>query len=278
MALLPRFNALLREGRLLPEDVLLVRHSESRKGRVAHARLRDWALARRGSAAFARFESYQAHQSKPRFTRPHVAGFVSGMDGETIFLGVWHVQAATVVDVADPLAMLPGLLHFWRYDLAVVDEFVHLHGRLAVEWGASERAWVQYADRQDKRILRLSPASVKPFPGWPEFRVPLSSVPDLPPEWRAVLDASRGVYLLVHRPTGQQYVGAAPVSFLKRWLGYDDGHGGNTRLEEIAEKADAYDVSVLEVASSLQSADDVLAREAWWKVTLGSRAFGLNAN
>ena len=73
------------------------------------------------------------------------------------------------------------------------------------------------------------------------------------------LRASRGVYLLIQRETGAQYVGSATGTdgFLGRWLSYTDGHGGNKGLKELAHAADHCDVRILETAGSGARPEDV---------------------
>lgn len=86
------------------------------------------------------------------------------------------------------------------------------------------------------------------------------------------------MYLLVS-DRGEQYVGSATGAdgFVGRWRQYvTNGHGGNVLLRA-AEQRD-YAVTSLEVASPDMSPDDILAREAFWKIKLGARAHGLNAN
>jgi hypothetical protein len=68
---------------------------------------------------------------------------------------------------------------------------------------------VQYASRNEKEVLSISDAADPPFPGWSAFAVSADQVPALPASWRAILANVRGIYLLVHRPSGQQYVGSA---------------------------------------------------------------------
>lgn len=274
--LLPSFNDLLDRAELNPQTVRLVRHSEASRGPRAQAALRSAALAVPGTEAFARFERYQAHQGVPCFhTATHVAGFIGATTGETLFIGVWAVAHPEHLTVQH--ALMPELGHFpgWQYNTIRLAEFEHLHGRLVIEWGPGTRAWRQWAGRRDKPITRLTDSSELPFPGWANFRLILSDIADQPATWRAIMEASRGVYLLVHQKTGQQYIGVATVSFWHRWLAYADGHGGNVEMKKLAEKADQYDVSVLEVASSMQGEGDLLARESWWKQTLKG---SLNAN
>jgi len=74
-----------------------------------------------------------------------------------------------------------------------------------------------------------------------------------------MLAAVAGVYLIVDRKTGKQYVGSASGEggILSRWRSYaDTGHGGNKRLIDLA----------------------ACDPEGLYKEKLGSRAFGLNSN
>ncbi len=42
------------------------------------------------------------------------------------------------------------------YELRLGKKLKDLIGLLIVDWGKGERAWVQYADRQDKSILEIA--------------------------------------------------------------------------------------------------------------------------
>ena len=101
-------------------------------------------------------------------------------------------------------------------------------------------------------------------------------------EWQDRLSGCAGVYLLVHPDTGRQYVGSATGAegFLGRWRSYAaDGHGGNEMLRPLSrEGIPKYQITILEVAGSARTTEDILRREATWKEQLGARAHGLNAN
>jgi hypothetical protein len=233
-----------------------------------------------------RFDEYQAMQGGPAFRdAAHVAGFVPGENpDEAAFVGVWRILGSDRGPIHNPFIidaprrLTDTSLH---YRMARDPRFEAFRARLTVLWGEGTRSWVQRADRQPKRIVRLVDVPDPPFPGWRHLRVRLSGVAGLPQVWREVLANARGVYLLVH-DDGRQYVGSATGmgGFLGPWLGYADGHGGNVRLRELAGDPVAYTVAVLEVAAEGGTilTSDVLARETWWKTTLGSRVHGLNAN
>ena len=55
-----------------------------------------------------------------------------------------------------------------------------------------------------------------------------------------------------------------------------NGHGGNVAL--VGRQPTDWNVSVLQVAGSADSADDMLAMGALWKIKLQAREFGLSRN
>jgi len=201
---------------------------------------------------------------------------------ESVFIGLWSVKGTLPRHSPDPYMppSAPGP-HSTVVDLERMPELDGYSGRLVIEWGGGERAWVQYADRRDKEVVELRRRVEEPqFPGIGEFSCGLHEVDSLPESWQELLRTARGVYLLVHRTTGAQYVGSATGAggFLGRWRGYADGHGGNLALRELGHAADNYDAWILETAGSAATVDDVYALESRWKKKLGSRAQGLNRN
>jgi hypothetical protein len=85
--------------------------------------------------------------------------------------------------------------------------------------------------------------------------------------------------LLTCPKSGRQYVGSASgeTGFWGRWEEYvASGHGGNRLMRDVP--ASDYQVTVLEVAASSATVNDLLAMESRWKDKLLSRQFGLNAN
>ncbi len=94
-----------------------------------------------------------------------------------------------------------------------------------------------------------------------------------------VLQSSRGIYLLTCPMTQEQYVGAATGEggFWSRWRDYvQTGHGGDVALK--SRDPSDYQVSILEVAGTASSLDDILKMEVRWKTKLQSREMGLNRN
>jgi hypothetical protein len=139
---------------------------------------------------------------------------------------------------------------------------------------------VQRAEAQDKIITELRLDAVEqPFPGIMDLTSPLSALDTAPASWALPLAAAKGVYLLSCPRDGSLYVGSATGEggFWSRWAEYRaNGHGGNVALRD-REPSD-FVVSVLQVAGSNETQDDILAAEAVWKRKFNSRTVGLNRN
>lgn len=305
------FNHLLETVGVDPAKTRLLRHRHNR--REQQKRMYLDAIRRDP-----RFELYQAGQCNETVIRQMrsaetIAGFVADPAGQTVFIGLWQVTGSRDGDLPDPYdtsslrprthpesrdsshtALVdpagvgtPEVSGGSRKSAGVIidmersDALADYCGRIVIDWGGGERAWVQYAHLRDKRIIELRKTVEEPgFPGFSRFTCGLHELDSLPPGWQEPLRASRGIYLLVHRASGAQYVGSATGidGFLGRWRGYSNGHGGNVALKELAHRHDEYDVCILETAGSGASNNDIFDLESLWKIKLGSRVQGLNRN
>ncbi len=139
---------------------------------------------------------------------------------------------------------------------------------------------MQRADRNNKPIIELRKTFQEPvFPGFLNFIQPLSKLNGIPQSWVTALRSSRGVYLLTCPRTREQYVGSASGAdgFWGRWQEYvQTGHGGNVGLK--SRDPSDYQVSILEVAGSSATHEDILKMEGLWQAKLQSREMGLNRN
>lgn len=158
-------------------------------------------------------EEYQAVQAHDRFT---VGGFVASFvvtpppRSETLFIGLYKVmsvgrcapgtrEALTGIDVA-------GLYH---YEMAYDHRLDEYKERLVVDWGRGTRSWAQRASRQPKPVRALRDQQELPFPGFGQFCIDVHDLPGIYPSWQERLREVKGIYVLVDKKTGQQYVGSA---------------------------------------------------------------------
>ncbi len=272
-----RFNMLLSAASILPAEVRLLRH-QTAGPRTPYGLWRD------DPGNFQLYQSVQRADAENRFNAPYWASFVATPSGETLFVGLYQARRIGEADpdlknpLNDTLAAATGKID--QYNCQLRQDLSAYIGRLFINWGAGARSWVQRADRQDKEIVALERRFSEPeFPGFSKLIRKLSDIVNMPPSWKEVLRSSRGVYLLACPRSREHYVGSAYGSggFLERWGAYvANSHGGNVGLR-IRDPSD-YVVSVLEVAGSAATQDEIIALEMHWKRKLLSRDIGLNRN
>lgn len=276
-----KFNTLLEASGIDPKDVQLARHQDRGPTGVT-----PYSLL---CSAPDQFDHYQRIQGRAVFRRKLLASFVVSPAAETLFVNLYSVstpQRNSTPEICPVKTRLfePGKL--WTYPLSIDERLLDFSKRLIIDWGEGYRSWVQRSDRQDKDVLEFRRNFFDPpFRDYLDFKKHLQEIQTLFPAWKEALRRAKGIYLLVDQDSGGQYVGSATGEhgFLGRWLNYaKDGHGGNVTLKLRNHKN--YTVSVLETAGSSMDRNAILAREAFWKEKLGSRAtrlgdeFGLNAN
>jgi hypothetical protein len=266
-------NLLLQSAGIELKRARLVRHQDNRAD-VGRSPYELW-MARDG-----RFETYQRIQRKERFKDAEwiISLAVTPLD-ETMFVGVYRVRGVGTVPAGtlDPVGGhdVTGLFF---YDLELDDALKEYAGRLIINWGDGFRSWVQRPDRQDKPVVEIRRAALDPpFPGFTAFYWPIRELPSVPASWRVALSAVSGVYVMASQASGKQYVGSAYGSggFWSRWEDYyRTGHGGNEKMKLADESA--YQVSILEIASSSLSMEEIINMEERWKDKILTRKFGLN--
>jgi len=266
------FNTILANESIDPKKVRLVRHKDNRaSGNSTPYNL--WL------AADGRLETYQRIQKRKVFeVGGLLASFVVTPTNNTLFVGLYRVND---VGIAPPGTIDPVLqtdrtgLHF--YDIDREKRLSDYAGHLIVDWGGGHRAWVQLAHRQDKPVLEIrKQLAEEPFPGFRAFCWDIDEITAVPFTWQFLLKSVKGVYLLVCKETGKQYVASAKgeENLWSRFLEYRrTGHGGNIELKARGRKP--YQVTVLEVVNSDEGIEKA---ESAWKKKLMSRKFGLNRN
>jgi hypothetical protein len=276
-----KFNSLLADAGIAPGETVLLRHQDQNaaRGRSPYELWRD------DRPAFECYQSTQSFANRSRLVRPRYwASFVGSSDGGTMFVGIYHAAYRGILTHDLPKPHAPGQIDEAGscdvYDLAIDAGFVDLEAKLFIDWGDGARSWIQRAERHDKAVIELRTEFREPaFPGFLNFMSPLSRIDRLPPGWITTLAQARGVYLLTCPNTREQYVGKASggEGFWHRWQEYcRTGHGNNVALK--SRNPSDYQVSILEVAGSAATDDEIAAMEVRWKAKLQSREMGLNRN
>lgn len=266
------FNSILAAEKLDPKKVRLVRHKDNRAS-AGFTPYNLWLSDKAG------LEKYQQIQKRKVFEIGGlIASFVVTPRGETLFVGLYRVND---IGIAPPGTIDPVLqadrAGLYLYDITREEKLSDYAGHLTVNWGGGHRAWVQLAHRKDKPVIEIrKELREEPFPGFGRFCWDIDAIAAVPFNWQEVLKSVNGVYLLVCKETGKQYVGSAKGAekLWSRFMAYKQtGHGGNVELKARGRKS--YQVTVLEVVNSDEGIEKA---ESAWKTKLMSRKFGLNKN
>ncbi len=195
-----------------------------------------WTLCAEGE-----FEKYQNRQSWDVFGSAEVVvSFIAERNKFAKFVGVWHVLSKNEV----------GKKGGYRYRTRKLRGFEDLEDRLIVNWGDGTRSWAQWLHgKGNKEVVELLPPNyVMDFPGFYNFSLPYAKLqemiqnPDSNREWQRMLSSVSGVYLLLDRKSGRQYVGSAygVGGVWARWKTYAKSpSGGNKLLKELLDAHDS---------------------------------------
>ncbi len=272
-------NTILEASGLDVADVRLLRHQDNRaaKGRSPYSL---WCNDRQ---QFERYQAPQALRYESRLQATYWASFVGTPNDETLFVGIYRVKGHRLLDKDIPTEQMDGIVPAGTchlYDLTLEKHLDDLIGKMVIDWGEGKRARIQRADERNKRIVELRLEFKEPdFPGFLNFKNTLSRMNSLPKGWLNALQSTKGVYLLTCPKTKEQYVGSATGAdgFWGRWQEYvQTRHGGNVALK--SRELSDYQVSILEVAGTAMSIEEIQMREQLWKAKLQSREMGLNRN
>ena len=231
------------------------------------------------------FEEWQAWQSKKNFERKYINSLLQlpGVN-KWLFAGGFVSEGSEYIEEEQ----------YYKYNTTEINQFGSLAGRLVISFKRSGRQSYLNAENWASDLsvneLKRERMVVEEFSGY--NKVMLSKkrlelvVSQCIESWKGALSNVSGVYLITDKETGKLYVGSATGDggIWQRWSDYaNNGHGGNKELvallkEKGTKYSDNFQYSVLEIADTHSSTDDVLGRESYWKDVLCSRQHGYNAN
>lgn len=227
------------------------------------------------------FQGWQEHQTKRNFDCDHVLSLIDLGQSRWLFVGIYDILGCGV----DPEYPDQHL-----YTTQLRPNLDELMGRVIVEHVRTRQSYIWLKPEIKLPILEIrgKKMTVGDFPGYNAVLVSHATLRVITqqavPSWRAALQNIKGVYLITDTSTGKQYVGKASgeVGIWQRWCAYaDNGHGGNVRLKALLfEKGPShvqhFQYSILEIADTHASDQDILERESYWMNVLRTREFGLN--
>ncbi len=270
------FNTILREAGFPLADVRLLRHKDNRSARERT----PYELWRDNPQQFDLYQTQNVN-NRTRLKARYWASFLGTPSDETLFVGIYGVKNRGLLEQDAPKPHMDGVDRAGScdvYDLTLAKALGDLIGKLFIDWGRGSALWIQRPDRRNKPITELRTDFKEPdFPGFLNFMKALSELAKIPKGWIAALQSSRGIYLLTCPKTKEQYVGSAmgEEGFWGRCQDYvQSGHGGDLALKN-RDPSD-YQVSILEVAGTASTRDDIIRMEERWKSKLQSKEMGLN--
>ncbi len=210
-----------------------------------------------------------------------------------LFKLTWNTWLlSTIKTVTKDLDVSNGV----NYEGEEIIDYSPYFGRVVVKYRKSHQTQVVYLENiADNLVVEQILPSVfdgVDFPGYDKVRLSHEQLSTIinnnKKDWVAALANQKAVYLITDNSSGKQYVGSAYGEngmLLQRWSNYVmNGHGGNKLLKELVDAhgleyiEQNFQYSILENYNARIDRHIILGRESWWKKTLGSRAFGLNAN
>lgn len=292
-------NDLLRNRKIDPEQVLVLRHRPSEPGLN---KVLAWLAAEKPEV----FNAYQQTQGE-RLQKVmsgmtgtgYVASFIGREAGKALFVGLYSINATRPLTYEEYWA-IPANMELkthgckgytsktdWSstvlwFDLVLTDFYASWKGKLIVNWPPPERAWWRRAHRNDMSVLAILEDSAldADMPEWHEISLTWDELAILPMRWKLVLSQWRGIYYIFDASDGKGYVGSAygVDNLLGRWQNYAaSGDGGNRLLQQ--RDPSHFHFTILQRVSPDMVPDDTIRLEASWKQRLHSRKpYGLNDN
>ena len=198
----------------------------------------------------------------------------------------------TVKRVTKELGIKNGI----NYEGEEIEKYKPYFGRTIIKYHKDFQAQGRYAKGiiEHMEVLQILPSIYdgEDFPGYDNVRLSYEQLKIIidrqKKDWVNALENQKAVYLITDKSNGRLYVGSATSDkgmLLSRWSSYvANGHGGNKELVELVKiegfgyVKENFQYSILENYNAKIDDKVILARESWWKETLGSRKFGYNSN
>lgn len=237
-----------------------------------------------------KFLEYQSTQKNDIFSNcKYIVSFIGEEGLLARFVGIYEIKGCVVGKGTIDLYEREAPYNF-KYQMEEVRGFDDLKERVIIRW-SNAISWHQWI-KNEMEIVEICPGlNYKRFTDYSELILSFEELREIVlneyKEWKIVLSAVKGVYLITDTNTGKLYVGSAygESGIWGRWCDYinTNGHGGNKSLAELIKKDKDYaskyfQFSILMLLPKTVTADEAIAKEQLFKRKLGTNAFGLNNN
>lgn len=245
-----------------------------------------------------KIELYQSFQSKDVFNCDYIISFIGEPNDKARFIGIYDVIGTKKITETNIFSKDRESVFAQKadtfYELKKKSGFEDIEGRIIISWGGSKQ-WHHWVDNTKKEIWKvLPPGYEKDFPGidkviidFPEMKkIFTDKGKEGNPDWYSNLSNVKGVYIILDKLTGNQYIGSAygEECIWQRWCTYvkTNGTGDNQKLKELINLdpnyADNFQFSILKTLPKDSEDKTVILEESFLKNCLGSRVWGLNKN
>jgi hypothetical protein len=235
------------------------------------------------------FLMYQSQQGRDVFGGvDFIVSFIGEEGTRSRFIGVFKVIGGRRLPTKQ-LSVDGGQFQF-QYQLEEVSGFDDLKERVIIDWGKAAIKWEQLITNT-KEVVEIQPGlNYRRFTDYFDFILGFDELQEIArnqyPDWRKMLSATKGVYLINDSKSGKLYVGSAygEEGIWGRWMSYvsTGGHGGNKSLKDLvirnSDYANNFKFSILMLLPSTITAAEAIQKEKLFKNKLGAISSGLNNN
>jgi hypothetical protein len=229
------------------------------------------------------FKKWQEYQTKRNFPCEMVISLIELRRNKWMFAGVYKILGHKKISAK----------HI-DYSTELLDGQDDLIGRIVVHHKRTGRpsylkGKTDGGEFEVSEILATC-LTIKDFPGHNNVRITNAQLKSITGQgiqtWHGALSNVKGVYLITDNSCGKHYVGSAVggSGIWQRWSDYaSNGHGGNKELRAVlkdkgADHKNNFQYSILEIADTHSTDDQIRSRETFWKEVLRSKEFGYNSN
>ena len=226
-----------------------------------------------------RFKEWQEWQGRQHFRCAQLVSLIDLGQCEWLFAGAYRILNCK----KDPRGL-------FKYSTKLLPKQEELIGRITVHHKRTRNSRIWHKPEVELPIIEISreKRTIEDFLGYNSVIVNHSHLKIITSQkiasWHGALANIKGVYLITDTTTGRHYVGKASgqSGIWQRWCAYaENGHGGTKELRALLKQmGDAhmahFQYSILEIADSHASDEDILARESYWMKALRTRQHGLN--
>jgi hypothetical protein len=236
-----------------------------------------------------KFLEYQSQQGKDVFRDVEfIVSFIGEAGTLSRFIGVFKVLSGR--KLSEKQTSVDSGQYQFKYDIVEVEGFDDLKERVIIDWGKGAIKWDQGIDNK-KEVVEIQPGlHYQHFSDYFDFILDFRELQEIVqkqyPDWKRMLSATKGIYLISDSKTGKLYVGSAygEEGIWGRWASYvsTNGHGNNKAFKELMtgdkEYANYFRFSILMLLPKTITADQAIKKERLFKRKLGTNSFGLNSN